>query len=176
MQDKQIDDLKTVFLEGNPYFLGLTFVVSLLHSVFDMLAFKNDIGFWKSNKSMEGLSATTIIINAVCQVIIFLYLLDNETSTVVLLSAGVHLLLPPHLFSVTCGPLTQEVSTCRCAFTYQYFAQADDENDSSQPIYSEYQDDQHANHEAFFCYVRALYEVYSSCISNGVPQDLLYDQ
>ena len=32
-------------------------VVSLLHTVFDMLAFRNDIGFWKNNKSMEGLSA-----------------------------------------------------------------------------------------------------------------------
>jgi hypothetical protein len=32
---------------------------ALLHSiraVFDMLAFKNDIGFWKNNKSMRGLS------------------------------------------------------------------------------------------------------------------------
>lgn len=29
---------------------GLTMVVSLLHTVFDMLAFKNDIGFWKNNK------------------------------------------------------------------------------------------------------------------------------
>jgi hypothetical protein len=32
-------------------------VVSMLHTVFDVLAFKNDIGFWKNNKSMEGLSA-----------------------------------------------------------------------------------------------------------------------
>lgn len=86
---QEMEEMKRVVLEGNPYFLFLTFVVSLLHSVFDMLAFKNDIGFWRSNKSMEGLSAKTIIINAFCQVIIFLYLLDNETSTVVLLSAGV---------------------------------------------------------------------------------------
>jgi hypothetical protein len=64
-----------------------------------MLAFKNDIGFWKSNKSMEGLSATTIIINAACQVVIFFYLLDNETSTVVLVSAGVILTT----ISAVCG-------------------------------------------------------------------------
>lgn len=57
--------------------------------VFDMLAFKNDIGFWKNNKSMKGLSARTILINSVCQLIIFLYLLDNETSFVVLMSSGV---------------------------------------------------------------------------------------
>lgn len=30
-----------VFLEGNPYLLMITMVVSLLHSVFDFLAFKN---------------------------------------------------------------------------------------------------------------------------------------
>lgn len=88
MQEKEIDDLKRIFLEGNPYLLALTMCVSMLHTVFDALAFKNDIGFWKSNKSMEGLSAHTVIINAFCQLVIFLYLLDNETSMVVLLSAG----------------------------------------------------------------------------------------
>lgn len=38
--------------------------VSLLHTVFDFMAFKNDIGFWRDNKSMEGLSARSIIISA----------------------------------------------------------------------------------------------------------------
>ncbi|KFM27526.1 Cleft lip and palate transmembrane protein 1 [Auxenochlorella protothecoides] len=80
--------VKRIFLEGNPFFLALTMAVSLLHSLFDMLAFKNDIGFWKNNKSMVGLSARTIMINAGCQLIIFLYLLDNETSYVILFSSG----------------------------------------------------------------------------------------
>ena len=57
---------------------ALTMVVSLFHTVFDMLAFKNDIGFWKNNKSMEGLSARTVTINAGCQLVILLYLMDNE--------------------------------------------------------------------------------------------------
>lgn len=30
-----------VFLEGNPYLLAVTMAVSVLHSFFDMLAFKN---------------------------------------------------------------------------------------------------------------------------------------
>eukprot|EP00775_Hariotina_reticulata_P011130 gene11130-11284_t len=88
-QDGEADEVKRIFLEGNPYLLGLTMFVSLLHTVFDFLAFKNDIGFWKENKSMEGLSARSIVINAFCQLVIFLYLLDSETSMVVLLSAGV---------------------------------------------------------------------------------------
>lgn len=30
-----------MFVETNPYLLGITMVVSLLHTVFDILAFKN---------------------------------------------------------------------------------------------------------------------------------------
>ncbi len=67
--DGESDELKRVLLEGNPYFLGLTFFVSILHSVFDMLAFKNDIGFWRGKKNVEGLSVRTVGINCVCQVI-----------------------------------------------------------------------------------------------------------
>jgi hypothetical protein len=55
------------------------------------LAFKNDIQFWNKNKSMEGLSAKSVVLNFICQVIIFLYLLDNETSWMILLSSGVGL-------------------------------------------------------------------------------------
>ena len=48
--------VKRIFLEGNPYLLALTMAVSMLHSVFDFLAFKNDIGFWKDKKNVQGLS------------------------------------------------------------------------------------------------------------------------
>lgn len=36
--------------ETNPIVLGITMVVSILHSVFNFLAFKNDISFWKDKK------------------------------------------------------------------------------------------------------------------------------
>ncbi|KAJ1386504.1 Cleft lip and palate transmembrane 1 [Sesbania bispinosa] len=82
-----------VFLEGNPYLLAVTMVVSLLHSVFDFLAFKNDIQFWNKNKSMEGLSAKTVVVSFICQLIIFLYLLDNDTSWMILASSGIGLII-----------------------------------------------------------------------------------
>jgi len=90
---EETDEFKKILVEGNPVLLGITFVVSMLHSVFDFLAFKNDIGFWKNNRSMEGLSARSILINAGCQFVIFLYLVDNDTSFVVLLSSGVGVLI-----------------------------------------------------------------------------------
>lgn len=91
--DSEADDFKRLLVETNPYLLGLTVVVTLLHMIFDTLAFKNDIQFWKDNKSLEGLSVRTIFLNCFCQIVIFLYLLDNDTSWVVLLSAGVGLLI-----------------------------------------------------------------------------------
>ncbi|XP_078434033.1 transmembrane CLPTM1 family protein [Wolffia australiana] len=89
MIEGEADELKRVFLEGNPYLLGVTMVVSMLHSVFDFLAFKNDIQFWNKNKSMEGLSAKSVVVNFICQFIVFLYLLDNDTSWMILASSGV---------------------------------------------------------------------------------------
>ncbi|KAL7232742.1 hypothetical protein ACSBR2_010700 [Camellia fascicularis] len=44
-------------------------IVSVFHSIFDFLAFKNDIRFWNKNKSMEGLSAKSVIVSFSCQLI-----------------------------------------------------------------------------------------------------------
>ncbi len=38
-------------METNIYLLGLTFVISIVHSVFEFLAFKNDIQFWNNRWS-----------------------------------------------------------------------------------------------------------------------------
>lgn len=91
--EENSDEIKRMLLDTNPYLLGVTVVVSLLHMIFDFLAFKNDISFWKNNKSMEGLSVRTVFLNTFCQVIIFLYLLDNETSWMILISAGIGLVI-----------------------------------------------------------------------------------
>jgi hypothetical protein len=91
--DRDTDEIKRMLTETDPWLLGLTMVVSVLHSVFDFLAFKNDIAFWKSNKSVEGISVRTIFINLGTQTVIFLYLFDNETSWMILASSFVGLLI-----------------------------------------------------------------------------------
>ncbi|KAJ3147446.1 hypothetical protein HDU86_007996 [Geranomyces michiganensis] len=89
----ETDEMKRLFLDTNPILLAVTIIVSTLHSVFDFLAFKNDVQFWRNKKSMEGLSFRAIIANVVQQAIIFLYLLDNDTSWLILGSSGVGLLI-----------------------------------------------------------------------------------
>ena len=54
--DQDQDSVKEAFLETNIYLLVCTFVISIVHSVFEFLAFKNDIQFWKDRKTTEGLS------------------------------------------------------------------------------------------------------------------------
>ena len=87
--DKDTDEVKGIFADTNLVLLLVTFGVSAVHLLFDFLAFKSDINFWRGKKSMEGLSRKTILWRAFSQSVIFLYLMDEETSLLVLIPAGV---------------------------------------------------------------------------------------
>ena len=63
----------------------VTAVVSCLHSLFEILAFKNDISFWHNKDNMEGISVKTLYMSIVMSGIVLMYLLDNETSLVILI-------------------------------------------------------------------------------------------
>lgn len=89
--DTEVDSLRRALFETNPWLLGVTMIVSLLHSLFDFLAFKNDIQFWKERKNFDGLSLRTILLNIGLQSVILLYLFDNDTSWLILLSSCVGL-------------------------------------------------------------------------------------
>ncbi|XP_013401359.1 cleft lip and palate transmembrane protein 1 [Lingula anatina] len=91
--DEEQDSLKRTFVETNPYLLALTFIVSIVHSVFEFLAFKNDIQFWKNRKSLEGLSVRSVFFNVFQSLIVVLYVLDNETNTIVRISVFIGLLI-----------------------------------------------------------------------------------
>ena len=93
LETGDMDEMKRMFLETNPILLSVTMIVSILHTVFEMLAFKNDISFWKNKDSMEGISVKSLYISTFCSSIIFLYLLDNETSFLILFSSGLGILL-----------------------------------------------------------------------------------
>lgn len=91
-EDEQ-DYVKEALLDTSPILLGLTVVVSIAHSVFEFLAFKNDIQFWKDRKSLEGLSVRSVFFNMFQSVVVLLYVLDNDTSTLIRLSIGIGLLI-----------------------------------------------------------------------------------
>src|SRR4051812_18952388 len=53
----ELDEVKRMLIETNPYLLALTVIVSCLHSAFEMLAFKNG--------KFSALQSTWILNNAV---------------------------------------------------------------------------------------------------------------
>jgi hypothetical protein len=88
-------------------------IVSVLHSLFECLAFKNDIQFWRGKESMEGISVKSLYLNIGMQIVITMYLLDNETSMLVLL---------PQVFGIFLDvwKLKQASNFMRCE-TFPYF-------------------------------------------------------
>ncbi|KAF8559459.1 cleft lip and palate associated transmembrane protein [Imleria badia] len=93
----ELDEVKRMLLETNPWFLALTGLVSVLHVVFEMLAFKSDVSHWRQRKELVGVSVRAthliyfqIITNVFVQTVILLYLIDNNTDTswMILLGSG----------------------------------------------------------------------------------------
>ncbi|XP_028673825.2 lipid scramblase CLPTM1L [Erpetoichthys calabaricus] len=87
--EKDADEIKGIFVDTNLYFLALTFFVAAFHLLFDFLAFKNDISFWKKKKSMVGMSSKAVLWRCFSTIVIFLFLLDEQTSLLVLIPAGI---------------------------------------------------------------------------------------
>lgn len=103
--EKDIDEVKSVFSDTNLYLLCATLAIGSVHvsfpvglyseyhdnfqSLLDFLSFKNDVSFWRSQSSMAGLSTRTVLWRAFSHTIVFLFLLDEGTSLLVLVPAGI---------------------------------------------------------------------------------------
>ncbi len=66
----------------------LTQAISILHVVLEYLAFRGDWHFFVGRKSFAGLSASSLGFGVIRSLVIFLYLLDNDTSTLILFGVG----------------------------------------------------------------------------------------
>jgi len=91
--ERETDIIREMLLDTNPWLLAVTGLVSLLHTVFDILAFKNDIQFWSAKRNMQGMSVRSLVVNCFFQTVIILYLFDNDTSTMILFSSGIGVLI-----------------------------------------------------------------------------------
>ncbi|XP_055334476.1 putative lipid scramblase CLPTM1 [Paramacrobiotus metropolitanus] len=86
------DSIKEALLDTNPILLALTMIVSILHTIFEFMAFKNDIQFWKNKgEDLEGLSVRSVFFNVAQSVIVLLYVMDNDTNPMVRISIAIGL-------------------------------------------------------------------------------------
>lgn len=87
--DKDVDEVKGIFADTNIYLLGGTFFIAAIHLLFDFLAIKNDVSFWRKKSNLIGLSKWTVMWRAFSQTVIFLYLCDESSSLLVLIPTGI---------------------------------------------------------------------------------------
>ena len=80
---QDLDDVRRLISDTSIYLLGATVLASVLHLLFEFLAFRSDISFWQNNKSLAGLSSRAVISELFSQTIIFMFLVDSDTSLLV---------------------------------------------------------------------------------------------
>eukprot|EP00477_Mikrocytos_mackini_P002057 GAHX01002251.1.p1 GENE.GAHX01002251.1~~GAHX01002251.1.p1 ORF type:complete len:572 (-),score=88.98 GAHX01002251.1:34-1749(-) len=88
-----LEQFKRMIGDNNLYVLIITFIVTVLHSIFEFMAFKHDIKFWNNIEALQGISIRTIYFNIVSQTIISFYLLRNETSPLIVLTSFIGLFI-----------------------------------------------------------------------------------
>ncbi|XP_052889340.1 lipid scramblase CLPTM1L [Anopheles moucheti] len=91
--EKDIDEVKSIFSDTNVYLLCGTIIISSVHLLIDFLSFKNDILFWKHKRTYAGLSMRSTLWRTFSHIIIFLYLMDEETSLLILIPTGIGTLI-----------------------------------------------------------------------------------
>lgn len=91
----ELEEVKRILLDSNIYLLSTTIIVSIIHTILELLAFKSDVSHWRNKKDNVGVSVRTILANVVMKLIIFLYLLDQSehTSWMILLGEGMGIAL-----------------------------------------------------------------------------------
>ncbi|KAK9881477.1 hypothetical protein WA026_016361 [Henosepilachna vigintioctopunctata] len=87
--EKDLDEVKNIFADTNLYLLCVTVAIGGIHLLLDFLSFRNEVSFWKKQKTMAGLSSRTVLWRAFSQTVIFFYLLNEKTSMLVLIPSGI---------------------------------------------------------------------------------------
>ncbi|RUS33718.1 cleft lip and palate transmembrane protein 1-domain-containing protein [Jimgerdemannia flammicorona] len=78
--EEEIENLRQMVFEVNPTLLAVTVFASMLHMLFEFLALKEDVVHWKRVKyGDEGVSRTTLVLNAVNKVVVVGYLYDKRS-------------------------------------------------------------------------------------------------
>jgi hypothetical protein len=57
----EIDGIRQLLIDTDPKLIALTVVVSLLHTLFNFLAFSNDVKFYRKIKDFSGLSLRSMV-------------------------------------------------------------------------------------------------------------------
>uniref|UniRef100_A0A8B9KLS0 Lipid scramblase CLPTM1L n=1 Tax=Astyanax mexicanus TaxID=7994 RepID=A0A8B9KLS0_ASTMX len=91
--EQNLDEIKAMFVETGLHILALYILVPAFHLSFEVFAFKNDVSFWRGKKSLAGISRRSVIWRCFSTVVIFLHLLEEQTSWLTLIPMGIAALI-----------------------------------------------------------------------------------
>jgi hypothetical protein len=83
IKEDQLNEITSIITDTNINVLLLTFIVAFFHLLFEFLAFKNDINFWRKRKTTVGLSVKTLAWRVFSQTVIFFHLLEEKASLLI---------------------------------------------------------------------------------------------
>jgi hypothetical protein len=72
----EMNNFKIMLRDTNFYVLVITAIVSVLHTIFEFMAMKSDVEFWRGRESLRGLSTKLLMFNFLASIVTFLFLLD----------------------------------------------------------------------------------------------------
>ncbi|XP_066539338.1 lipid scramblase CLPTM1L-like isoform X1 [Hoplias malabaricus] len=91
--EQNLDEIKAMFVETGFHILALSILVPAFHLSFEGFAFKNDVSFWRGKKSFAGVSRRSVIWRCLSTIVIFLHLLEEQTSWLTLIPMGIAALI-----------------------------------------------------------------------------------
>lgn len=80
-----LEEFKVILSDNSFAYLVVLFSVNFLHTLFSLLSMKNNISFYKGVKSRAGISVRKHYTDILFQAVIVLYLIENDTSIVVVI-------------------------------------------------------------------------------------------
>ncbi|OAD03465.1 hypothetical protein MUCCIDRAFT_110329 [Mucor lusitanicus CBS 277.49] len=75
-----LDDNLSVLEQG--YMFGITLLTCFMHGLFELLAFKNDIGFYRAKTNRIGISVNSLLIHIAIQATLFMYTMDFSNNAI----------------------------------------------------------------------------------------------
>lgn len=84
MPEAQVDELRWQISDRRVFRFAAQQAVSLVHVAFDYLAFSEDVGFYVGRETFHGISARSLVWALVRDLILYLYLQENDAGLVVL--------------------------------------------------------------------------------------------
>jgi hypothetical protein len=88
LSSSEIDQFRQMITRTDPWLLLATIVASVLHLLFEWLAFKEDVAHWSKLKNTAGVSKMAVILEMISRCVAVLFLWERRKDTSMLIIGG----------------------------------------------------------------------------------------